>query len=563
MPKRVPWSTRVGRLLKGVGGVLTVLALISGIRSLSALWLEARDNDAATRSALEAAGLMAETTRFELAWAELDRASVVVSEPELLPYRAAVATQWVQWLGQQRTSQVDYTATVDRLLPYLYRALAEPGDLNPSDIQAHIAWATYLAAFGQDRVVDATELLQEAAARDNDNLYVQTLLGFFASMGGYETFEDVVARFAAGPPAETDRWASGMQLATFSNLLGNGLRRSSPHEVTYAIAREALPIAARHPKNTSFHSELTSWFSSLQRTEQVGLIDLLVGELEPQAFLPILEAAYRSRPIAGVARYLFGRLEEERGDLDAARAYLSDFHDGWARSARPELLALVQDAQARLGIALSTVPERGRNYVSDEMPPDVEPWRFHADTLRNFDYGFQTGNFFAAVDFFDTLPPDAITADTRAAVRGARSRVKRFIDEGERWLLETGGSESVEQDLLVPRENLAIVWYLVGRVAQLEGDLDAAITEWTDLYPRLTERVTLDWELAVAHAARSASEPALRQRDVAVAVRFLNEYVVRLRGEAQPVPWDDIRSEPAFASLSESPEFQALIRGRR
>ena len=432
--KRIPWSTWMSRALKGVGAALAVLSLISGVRSLSALWLEYRDDSAALQSSLEAANLMAETQEFELAWDQLDRAAHVVTEPELLPYRIGVAMQWVQWLGTVPTSQADYEATIDRVLPYLYRGLADPGDVDAIDLQAHVAWAVYLGGVDNARAADeAVAMLQDV--KDSDNLYVRTLLGFFEAFNGYEAFEDVVAHFDAAPPTNGDAWASGLQLATFGNLFETRFMFGRDNDALFLIAQRALPLAAHHPENDAFSSQMTSWLYSLNRSEQVGLIEELVEVVEPGAFLAVLDVAYSRSAVYGVTRYLYARLEEERGDLDAARAHLGEFDEGWSRTAQPALLGLVQDAQARLGVPVTIKPESGRDFISDELPPDVEPWRFHLDSLLNASFMFRGDNLLEAGYFFEELSPQEVNSDIRAGLVTARDRLKEYVDEGEQWLL--------------------------------------------------------------------------------------------------------------------------------
>jgi hypothetical protein len=199
-------------------------------------------------------------------------------------------------------------------------------------------------------------------------------------------------------------------------------------------------------------------------------------------------------------------------------------------------------------------------------PADGDPRRMHATTLLTFDLDFAGDELWAAANYFDELPVDELNPDIRAAIIQSRNRIKDYVDESERWLLETGGSEDTETRLIISRDNLALVWYLVGRVAEKSGDLDTAITEWTDLYPRLTEIIALDWELAVAHATRAGvpgQGPAGRQGDTERAVHYLQRYVEFFRAENEPVPWEQISSEPAFTSVSDNPEFRDMLRGRQ
>jgi len=288
--------------------------------------------------------------------------------------------------------------------------------------------------------------------------------------------------------------------------------------------------------------------------------------LEPESYLDLLTDLHRNSTLSRFGYCLMARLEEKRGDVEAAQNLLQILKGPrWSTS---EKLDAYLDAElARMGADSQDASAATRNYLTDVMPVGMEQWRFHADTLMNFDWDFLGANRADAILFFgeavDASHP--MFAAMRSQVGASRDRVKAYVDGGERWLLQSGGSEDTEQRLIIPNWNLVEIWWLVGLMAVADEDWDVAITEWTDLYPRKVAELTLDWELAVAHGTRAGLQPEglrLAERDKKQALSYLLADVQRLRDAREPIDWRAILSEPGFAAIRDSAAFQELVRGR-
>ncbi len=560
---------RSGRWIKGIAIALTVLSLISGLRSLSNLWLQRADQRQAIASSLDSALLMAETQQYELAWAQLDSAAELVGEPEILSRRVTVAMTWIRWLGSQWVSEQDYHLTTERLLPYLYRGLTEPGLVNVNDVRAHIVWANYLKSLVVQVDAEPIDTLEEILSDEADNLYSVTMLGFLKGRrDGYAVFDEIVMLFSqAGSPGDL-AWVKRTQLSTLSGLLEDVHRNKAPFDQSLKIAKHYLSVAAGHLPSGSFSSAFSGWLFSLP-DEHIDALEELLFVLEPDVFLELLPALYRNRGVSSKARYMFVRLEELRGDLDAARVRLSELTKPGITLSSSALRDKVGATQLRLGMEQTVLNDRSkRGYMRDEMPRDIEPWRFHTDTLLNFHMDWWGDNLDAAFSFYEEASPAANNESylqTLKTLRQSRDRVKAYVDESERWLLQAGPSDDVESSLVAPRWSLTVIWFLTGHVAALNRDWDTAIVEWSDLDRRKLEDVTVDWELAVAHASRASLQNTggeTKSRDEELATSYLNEYVRRLSQEHESIPWDKIRAESAFSSIRSSTAYRDLLRGR-
>lgn len=568
-PLRKSGLFRPGRLVKGVAVAITVLSLISGIRSLGNLWLQWADEREAIASSLGAARLMAETEQFELAWTQLDLAAALVTEPEILANRVAIAMAWIRWLGSQWMGEQNYHLTTEQLLPYLYRGLTEADLVNVNDVRAHIIWANYLKSLAVQVDAEPIKMLEDVLLDQADNLYAATMIGFLKGRrDGYRAFDEIVVLFAQAASSGDRAWAERIQLSTLGGLLADAPRNEASFDQSLKIAKHYLSVVARHLPSDSYSSAFSSWLFSLP-DEHIEVLEELLLVLEPDVFLELLPALYHNRGISAKARYLFARLEEQQGNLGAARTHLSELTKPGITLASSALEAKVEAAQLRLGVEPSKPDNRlKRDYMHDEIPQGMEPWRFHADTLLKFPMDWIGDNLRAAFSFYEEATPTASNRDylrTLVTLRQSRDRVKAYVDEGERRLMQAGPSEDVESSLAMPRWNLSVIWYLAGHLAFINQDWDIAITEWSDLYSRSFESETLDWELAVAHASRASLQTdsiKSQKGDRELATYYLNEYVMRLRQEHQAIPWNEIRTESAFASIRSSAAYMELIRGR-
>ena len=175
-------------------------------------------------------------------------------------------------------------------------------------------------------------------------------------------------------------------------------------------------------------------------------------------------------------------------------------------------------------------------------------------------------NLVEAATYLDALTTEQLTPEIRAAVIASRNRVKEYTDRGERWLLEAPDDEETEGELVVPRAQLEILWYLAGQLAYIDGDFDAAIAEWSDAHSRWIDYIDLLWPLATAHASRAGLESTpgeVRDADRRLAIEYLDAWIAWLRSRNEAVPWDSIQSEPAFASIADTDAFRQLTRGRQ
>ena len=547
---------------------VTLISLVSGLQSLYTLWLGRADEQQTIATSITAAAAMADSEVYRLAWEQLDRVAGLATEPELLEHRVAIAMPWVRWLTFQSMREQNYEKITELVLPYLYRGLNDAASHPAFDIRAHIAWASYLRDLANGAGSDSVPMLEEVVAQDPDNLYGNTMLGFLTGRSkGPEGLAEITARFDAADTRGDVTWANSLQWSTLDNLLRESTQRSSfSIETQQRIASRYVAASARSPEKVSSNSSpLRTWLYFMDDAD-TPVLNQLAEAAPPDPYIEILETIYQSTPPSPAARYLLARLEQKRGNVEAAEA-----HYGEALQARkPTLKAMATAALSEMtGRPVASEPDPGRGYFTDTKPEGMVPWRFHADTLSNFNFAWRGDNFNDALDFFDAIAPAPtreIYVQQLGVLRRARDRVKEHVDGGRRWLLQAGPSEQVEQDLVVPHWNLSAVWYLVGRVAAVNADWDTSITEWTDLYPNLADGVSLDWELAIAHGTRAQetddSTPGSTAQDVQQSLFYLESFIQRMRRDNEAIAWQELHAEHAFRVLHGEPRYRELVRGR-
>lgn len=609
------WAT-VGTGLKWAGATITVLSLVMGVLALRGLYADWRERNDTVAQLIAAAELLEHNGGYARAWSMYGEA-LALAPGSPVARRGQVDAAMRRLRHVTVRGEETFTDVVEPIVPVLYRGLASSSESRSGrrtgDLLAHIGWAYYLMARDRDNAGyrDAFErgrvddLFERATRADPENAHAHAMWGFWLTLSDApldEAREHFERAMASARRRDRDDGGGGVgDGRTADDGSYAGVRRRQINAVRFILARpsgvtgerrqaaadellriaNSMRIAGDPPPDEDARYYLFNNYGRMGRAENVEHVLALLPPSEHLAtFVWLFEDMYvddPDRPFdrhrVDQRRYVTARLMEESGDEQPALVLYQEL--AALDAVHEELNVLVDAGITRLSGAAPAraIARAGRGFIDDEMSAGADPWAFHEETLLAFDPGIDASNTRQAVEYFATLPEEAVAVRTEELValfENSRGRVRRILDEKEAIVRQYGYTTSYSIGHAETAQHWhRVLWRLLGHFCVEANQLDRAVAELGDLLDRSgpdTVHGAVHYDLARAHTRRAeqrAQEEGVDDScDVEAALDHLQKAVdiaLRLGG---PFSWDAVKTDPDLEPLRDDPRYLALVRGR-
>ncbi len=558
-------------MLKWVGGIVTVISLVLGVRTLLEHYDRWQEERAAIDELVSASEWLSQAGNQRQAWTLLERANEL--SPSSLRVRSAQATLAMTWLRDFRAHREEAAGILDSLTEVLYRQLSDADADKTATVLGHAGRAEVLRLdFGIAAQIDPDELIDQALEANPKNGYANTFKAHWLLVRRPIEPQSVEAArpyFDVALESDVDRtWVRSMQMQRLGFLSERG------SDETQIAATRAFLLAARDMMEADeplphrrARADVLESYGFMGRGDQV---EALLDVLPPDEYLRVLDWLRDGLELSASQErqqeYLDARLAEVAGRKDEALEIIRGLMaaEGTSDRLQPRL---DQDVLRMTG----ALPPRAlaRKYKSDPVD-ESDPFGFHLETLQHFDPKWLPENRQQALEFFSDAAeqrherlPELLAA--LPAILDRVMEIRRAGDERAKFKAFTTGYSAWHYQTV--RDTLAELIYLRAAALRASDDIDAAIAVAGDLEAFVADlddhfdpfRAGASWQLAIAHAQRAARDDSAADREAAI-VR-LEEAISRRLIDFEIASWQDIKSD-LFAGVANEPAYLELVRGR-
>jgi tetratricopeptide (TPR) repeat protein len=595
-PQRGRVWRATGSTVKWLAGAATLISVVVGAHSVNGLYLEWRNKQETIQELVRAAEMLDEAGEYERAW-KLYQEALAIEPGSRLARRGQIQVA-MRWLRNARligkaSFRDEITA---QLLPVLFRGLASATGREAADLHAHVGFAYYLQF--KERPVDgltrdaqnAEKNYLRALELDPDNLFGHLFLGHWLLFNGGQLEEALPHLRRAVASKQRRALVRRYQISALMNPIArySSVDFQNPAHVKIVIelirAMDEIRRSGDPLPDIDVRVRTIRYYGPMGRAAHVALlVDALPAEDHLATFQWLCTGVgpgpgRRLGAYDHQRSYITARLVEATGDRDRA---VDRYRDLYAQKGYSEEVAiLVDDAIERLTgeVTARALQRTKRKFINDPLGKNDDPWKFHADTLLNFDPLGLPDNFTQAMKYFEQVIDGSLAARASEAVKvfeASRSHIKRIIErrETQRRLAGFTAGYSVTRAKLA-RRNLLSVWHSLAIYAAKAGQLDKSIVEFGDLLKRAVpdEEIGLEqsnlvslrrsalYNLACAYSRRSESgsaDDSARRSDVAAAISNLRRAI-----DEGYDTWEQLKADKDLQALRAETEFKDLIRGR-
>ena len=562
---------KVSNTLKWIGGVITVISLLTGTVTLAGYYQDWRERRDAVADLVDAADWLIKAKNYSQAWQMYEEALTLNPSSEKVFLGQLKLAQI--WLRDFVTNKDKVNETIDRITAILYRGLRSADSDEKATILAHVGKGQSIRKENRLPVfVDVDTVFQEALRASPENVYANAMLGYWILLKRGVSTEDIAlaqSKFAVALKNQDKR--AYVHRLQFSSLVDHSYGRDDNVEqaALKVLLRESFAMMKKgEPKPYKLHRhKILDAYGLTGRAEHV---EASIGFMPPEDHLAVYEWLQDGddsrKKMLAQAQYLKARLTEALGRKKEALAQYQSLLE--ASNSTKQLDDLVNKGIARL---TGSLPERAlaRTYIDDPVDEN-DPWNFHLDTIAHFDPKWLPGNFDQAIEYFEGVVaqshkklPDLITVLPKDI-----QRVWAVVREGdERARLDSYHMHFSAGHHNNARQNLFRLAHVYARALTATGKFDKAIAVLGDMKKlvdkldkkRTKTRAWMAFELARAYAIRADSTN--NKADSVNAVKYLKKSIEGDGVNGEITTWKEIKGD-AFRALRDDPGYRELIRGR-
>ncbi len=559
--------------LKWIGGVVTVISLVLGVRTLAEHYGRWQEERAAIDELVSASEWLTQAGNHGQAWTVLESASdLSPSSPRVRGAQASLAKSWLRNFHVHE----DANPILDALTEVLYRQLSHASPDETATVLAHVARAEILRLdFGAAHRVDPDELLDQALETGPENPYANLFKAHWltgkrpVTAGSVEAARPYYSAALTASQSEADRsWVRRMQmdrLAWLSDRGGDETKISASR--AFLLAASDMMEAGEPRPHPEARRNVVEAFGFMGRGDGV---ESRLDVLPPDTYRRVLDWLHEGLDLSASQQaqrvYVEARLAELAGRNDEALQSL----DGLMNDDRTNdrLQKLIDQGVLRI---TGELPPRAlvRKYFNDPVD-EADPFSFHLETLGHFDPQWMPENRQQAIDFFTAAAesrherlPEFVRALPEILERVAKVRL-----EGDERAAANGFTMNYSAGhYRIARATTGELLYLQVLALLATDELDAAIAVAGDLESFVADfddsfgpfRAGASWQLAIAHAARARRDDSAVDRERAVS--HLESAIERGAIDFEIASWPKIKSD-LFAAVANEPSYQELARGR-
>ncbi|UCE06910.1 MAG: hypothetical protein JSW07_02405 [bacterium] len=168
----------VGNALKWIAGITAVITLIVGMAQINSLYQNWRERQEAVTELVKAAGIQSKSGDYEGAWKLVEEA-LLLESGSLIARKKQVqlAMEWLRTISISKNQKV--TETIDKLLPTLYRGVANVKAEFVANAFAHLGWADHLRYREGMKLLTVDNHFAHSLEIDDKNVYAHAMWGYW------------------------------------------------------------------------------------------------------------------------------------------------------------------------------------------------------------------------------------------------------------------------------------------------------------------------------------------------------------------------------------------------
>jgi len=569
---------------KWFAGALTLSSLVLGVISLNNIYSNWSAQFDEIQEIVSAADLLTTTGNYREAWQLLDRARKInPSGTNVQKSQANLSMVWSRNMGLLKGEK--YSQFVDPMVPVLARELMHASAEKAATIKAHLSWIRYLQEKDRelqqpdaDTINVVYKLFSDAIKDDKNNVWANALLAYVivdadSDIKKAEQHLDFVIQALAkkyGRNSAQYNWMRKFQWRALTQRLAG---RDSGDDKRLAQKKEYLRVTNDMRLNNEEHPDKkfeNLIYGNYGNSITGFMVDELFDALPPREHLQTFEWLFdktqyqQDKYQANNFNYVYARLLEMSGQTRQALTLYSDLANQNVREKFDKLV----DAGIERITGRKTERELARlarRYSNDNIPENADLWKFHADTLLNFDPQWESKNLQAALEFFNNTRRQEILArqeETYQMLNKARDRIKDWLEIKNEQVKNYGYLSSyskVSEDIAYG--NYYAIWDLLGQYALVTRHLDAAIAEWSEVSKRM-KPVPPSIFLNLTKAYNVRADHSNNSKDKKSALVNLKKYVTTKVRYGGALNFENVKNEPLLASLRKNAAYSRIMRGR-
>lgn len=351
--------TRLGRLLKWVGGITAILSLIFGLHQITQLVSHIREQRRQITEFYSVGKLQHSTADYEGAWTSFERALKTAEaggtlakltgqlSKETIALREAQEALAMEWLENVRVSQGQtFSEIVDKLVPVFSRGVASNNGVRKADLLAHIGWANFLRGRDGNLQLNPEQQYREALEIDAANPYAHAHWGHW-KLWMRETPEAARHHFAAALASGRSRdYVRRMQLSALANVGEEG------DQEFLTVVNDMRKNNEKIGSQTRKRLDSIYYFASCGRRSNANRLTKLLAAVpateQLATFQALFYAAHDGEKRNPVRDACLATLLEAAGQREEALQIWRGLHQSFSPNDSGSLVDQTQDAIKRL-----------------------------------------------------------------------------------------------------------------------------------------------------------------------------------------------------------------------
>ncbi|MDF2179443.1 hypothetical protein P2G88_14405 [Aliiglaciecola sp. CAU 1673] len=573
---------RVATWLKWIGGAVTVLSLLVGAWTLSGLYLDWQERNAAVNELQQAADWLQEAKDYPRAWRLYDQALA------LNPSAAGIRNKQFEmariWVRDFQLPEHEADKLSNQLVEVLYRGLPALDIHEQATTLAHIARLGQIRRLNQiAEQMDIAAVYQRALSLDKDNVFANAFYGAWLLEQrslSVEAIENGANHLRKALGKSDDSYLRELQLWRLTLAVERG-----NHAVREAAIKALIP-ALWQAREAGFVASEDLRYRVLEKygdNLRFSLLEAALSAIGAKQHLQLLD--WLSEGLSGSGSY--GDRLSARNQFLRARMLEAAEEPGKAAEIYQALLSI------ELGGATSRFAKRvdeglyrttgqwparalARNYRDDPLP-EHDLWDFHLDTLAHFDPTIIPENLEQALAFFNAAfkSKEAVATSQLNALLAimpeAIARMEEDIaigDERERTDSYTSGFSALDHTNARYNKSQLILLWARAHYAAKHWDPAAALLKDELRHSEGYQRAWFDggWEAVRAELHFVLAKTLTQRAKQTNSAEDRRNAIMHLQAATQTplfkrfASWEVIKGSD-FSALRAEPAYQDLVRG--